>query len=136
MRISKDFGLNPSIEICPVCGKEGAIALFGDHIKTEAPVKHHAASPCQSCKDRDKRYLAESEDNFILYIVDDLYQSHEMDRNPPPFWLYLKASYYTDLDTVKRAFTGIDFTRGAACLTVSTARAVGIDLDALPMGKA
>jgi hypothetical protein len=36
--LSKNYGLNPSIIICPICGKDIGIALFG-HIKgdKEAP---------------------------------------------------------------------------------------------------
>lgn len=34
-----EYGLNPSIELCIVCGEEMGIALLGNNIKGQAP--HH-----------------------------------------------------------------------------------------------
>lgn len=48
--LSKNYGLNPSIIICPICGKDIGIALFG-HIKgdKEAP-KYVQGDLCDECK--------------------------------------------------------------------------------------
>lgn len=56
IRISKQFGVNPSVTHCECCGKEIGIALFGDSWKdpktgkkTEAP-RSVAMGLCDSCK--------------------------------------------------------------------------------------
>lgn len=52
MKLSKKYGLNPTMCICLYCEKEtGEIALLGDNYKGEAP-KHMVTSlePCKDCK--------------------------------------------------------------------------------------
>lgn len=50
--LSKKHGLNPSIAVCPICGKAESIALFG-HIKgdKEAP-RYIPGDICDECKAR------------------------------------------------------------------------------------
>lgn len=50
--LSKKHGLNPSIEVCPICGKDIGITLFG-HIKgdKEAP-RYIQGDICDECKAR------------------------------------------------------------------------------------
>lgn len=50
--LSKKHGLNPSITVCPICGKEEDIALLG-HIKgdKEAP-RYIQGDICDECKAR------------------------------------------------------------------------------------
>lgn len=45
-----EYGVNPSIEICIVCGEEMGIALLGNGIKGQAP--HHICTGevCDNCK--------------------------------------------------------------------------------------
>lgn len=45
-----EYGVNPSIEICIVCGEEMGIALLGNGIKGQAP--HHICTVevCDNCK--------------------------------------------------------------------------------------
>lgn len=54
IRLSPKHGFNPSIVICPVCGKDTSIALFG-RLKgdTEAP-KQIKGDLCDECK---KKYV-------------------------------------------------------------------------------
>lgn len=49
-----EYGLNPSIELCIVCGEEMGIALLGNNIKGQAP--HHICTGeiCDNCK-KDNR---------------------------------------------------------------------------------
>lgn len=55
VKISKEFGLNPSVLQCPCCGKEFAVALFGTGFKdkngktAQAPMK--VAIPNQLCNE-------------------------------------------------------------------------------------
>ena len=39
-----EHGLNPSIELCIVCGEEMGIALLGNNIKGQAPHHMHGRS--------------------------------------------------------------------------------------------
>lgn len=48
--LSKKHGLNPSVMVCPICGKEESIAILG-HIKgdKEAP-RYIQGDICDECK--------------------------------------------------------------------------------------
>ena len=50
--LSKKHGLNPSVMVCPICGKTGDIAILG-HIKgdEEAP-RYIQGDICDECKAR------------------------------------------------------------------------------------
>jgi len=52
IKLSKKHGVNPSIEICFLCGKEKGIILFGKMKKdAEAPKQAcYNKQPCESCK--------------------------------------------------------------------------------------
>ena len=59
IRLSKEYGLNPSITTCYFCGKEDGIALLGDAYrdehgnKAQAPMKIGCLNrvPCPECKE-------------------------------------------------------------------------------------
>lgn len=60
IRISEKHGVNPSITICPICGKETGIALLGK-LKgdKEAPMRM-LSDPCDDCISKlgnDKIYI-------------------------------------------------------------------------------
>jgi hypothetical protein len=60
-----EYGVNPSIEICIVCGEEMGIALLGNGIKGQAP--HHICTGgvCDNCKkiiDEGGCFIIEVED--------------------------------------------------------------------------
>lgn len=60
IRVSEKHGVNPSITICPICGKETGIALLGK-LKgdKEAPMRM-LSDPCDDCVsklDNDKIYI-------------------------------------------------------------------------------
>lgn len=62
IRVSPQHGLNPSIERCPICGKEMGIVLYGKlKDDVEAP-KYSEMSLCEDCR---KQYitLLEANDN-------------------------------------------------------------------------
>ena len=53
--LSKKHGVNPSLIVCPVCGKDMAIALFGKlKDDAEAPIKVKGNELCDDCK---KEYI-------------------------------------------------------------------------------
>lgn len=60
IRVSEKYGVNPSITICPICGKETGIALLGK-LKgdKEAPMRM-LSDPCDDCVSKlgnDKIYI-------------------------------------------------------------------------------
>jgi hypothetical protein len=69
--LSKKHGLNPSLEVCPVCGEDVGVILFGK-LKAnrtdrdpEAPRRTYLSlEPCGKCKEKigDGLVIYESED--------------------------------------------------------------------------
>ncbi len=54
MYLHKEFGVNPTMPICIICGKDtGEIALLGNAYRGEAP-RHMITSlvPCDKCKEK------------------------------------------------------------------------------------
>lgn len=54
--LSKEYGVNPSVETCTICGKEMSVVLFGTSYKgengkpAEAPHKVCLGNICGDCK--------------------------------------------------------------------------------------
>ena len=57
--LSKEHGVNQSITVCPVCGKETGLVLFGK-IKDDAKAPMYVrGDPCDDCQKMfDKGYIA------------------------------------------------------------------------------
>lgn len=95
--LSKEHGLNPSVMVCPICSKEGDIAILG-HIKgdKEAP-RYIQGDICDKCKarvadnkcfvisvgedQRLKRYTIVSKDIFTQKVEDCAVLMKEADFN-------------------------------------------------------
>lgn len=58
VRLHKEFGLNPTISKCPICGKQkNEIALLGSAYKGQAPMSMVTSpEPCKACR---KKYLSQ-----------------------------------------------------------------------------
>ena len=56
LRISKEYGVNPSVETCNICGKDMGVVLFGTSYKdkngrtAEAPRSVNLGNICDDCK--------------------------------------------------------------------------------------
>ena len=55
MKLSKEFGVNPSVQVCPCCGKSMAVLLLGTSYKengkvAESPPKIATGELCDDCK--------------------------------------------------------------------------------------
>lgn len=53
--VSKEFGVNPTVEVCSICGKEIGVALLGTTYKennkvAKAPHKMCLGDVCDECK--------------------------------------------------------------------------------------
>ena len=56
LRVSKKYGVNPSVEVCTICGKDMGVVLFGTSYKdangkpSAAPHEVCTGSICDDCK--------------------------------------------------------------------------------------
>ena len=63
LRLSKEHGLNPSLLVCPICGKDVGIALLGANGGKKAPYQMISMELCDDCKQKVKEG-----NTFILSI--------------------------------------------------------------------
>ena len=54
LRLSKEHGLNPSLLVCPICGKNVGIALLGANGGKKAPYQMTSIELCNDCKQKVK----------------------------------------------------------------------------------
>ena len=54
LRLSKEHGLNPSLLVCPICGKDVGIALLGANGGKKAPYQMTSIELCNDCKQKVK----------------------------------------------------------------------------------
>ena len=77
IRVSKQYGLNPSVEKCIVCGKEMGLVLFGTSYKgadgktAEAPREIYTGNLCDDC-----RKVIDNGGVFIIEVLDGETGSH------------------------------------------------------------
>lgn len=60
IRVSEKHGVNPSITICPICGKETGIALLGKLKGDKEASMRMLSDPCDDCVSKlgnDKIYI-------------------------------------------------------------------------------
>lgn len=60
IRVSEKYGVNSSITICPICGKETGIALLGKLKGDEKAPMRMLSDPCDDCVSKlgdDKIYI-------------------------------------------------------------------------------
>lgn len=75
IRLHKEFGSNPSVSICILCGECKDLVLFGAAYKGEAPRKVILdIEPCEDCKEK---YLTKG----VMLIEAD---PHDLDENYNP----------------------------------------------------
>ena len=58
IKVSPKHGLNPSVVLCPICGKDTSVALFG-RLKgdAEAPRQVVGNEPCNECKEKMETFV-------------------------------------------------------------------------------
>lgn len=67
--VSDNYGLNPSIEICTICGKDIGIVLFGKlENDKKAPKEVCLGNLCDNCKKK-----LEENNNVILIEINELH---------------------------------------------------------------
>jgi hypothetical protein len=77
IRLDPKFGLNPSVSICNICGKDDGIILFG-RMKggIEAPREIHAG-PCEACM---KEMTEHGKKGYLIIILHDDYDPHNTEH--------------------------------------------------------
>jgi hypothetical protein len=78
IRLHKQYGLNPTMSVCIICGKEtGEIALLGAAYKGEAPHRMvTGVEPCGECRDK---YLKEG-----VLLLEATMEQHGGKQIPKP----------------------------------------------------
>ena len=54
LRLSKEHGLNPSLLVCPICGKDVGVALLGANGGKKALYRMTSMELCDDCKQKVK----------------------------------------------------------------------------------
>ena len=54
LRLSKKYGVNPSLLVCPICGNDVGIALLGANGGKKAPYQMTSIELCNDCKQKIK----------------------------------------------------------------------------------
>lgn len=97
IRVNEKHGVNPSITVCPICGKETGIALLGKLKGDEEAPRYTHGDICDECKARVadnkcfvisvgedrrlKRYTIVSKDIFTQKVEDCAVLMKEADFN-------------------------------------------------------
>ena len=67
LRLSKKYGVNPSLLVCPICGHDVGIALLGANGGKKAPYQMISMDLCNDCKQKIKEG-----NTFILSVKQTL----------------------------------------------------------------
>lgn len=121
IRISEKHGLNPSMIKCPVCGNDDGIALLGkiNSNDDEAPRFMLNTSPCEKCNQDFETYKTKG---FIFFVIDDEFD-RDRNKNKTP-WQYFNSLHVVKHEAIKDF--NIDKSKGAAFLTLSLAKQIGL----------
>lgn len=116
IRISPKHGINPSVLLCPVCGKEGSLAfnglMKGD---AEAPSNMIDREPCNECIQKLEEY---KNTGFLILVAKDEFETHK-DRDKMTIWQFFDRLFVVKRDA--RFLEDIDTTQGACWMASSTA---------------
>lgn len=110
IRLSEKHGVNPSLIVCMLCGKEtGAIALLGK-LKgdAEAPKYIHTGDICDNCKkkleDEKQRVFVNLKENKYITLPDSCLSKDYLSRVKDTRVIYLPADNFKIIeDELKKA---------------------------------
>lgn len=125
IKISPKHGLNPSVVICPCCGGEDGVALYGKLMDdAEAPRKVYNHSPCQNCITKFEEY---KQQGFVIFVIDDSFEDSKNNQNNMTPWMFFKEVHVVKREVAQRMFTDPSLVdKGAAFTCESTARSMGL----------
>ena len=125
LRLDKKYGVNPSVLVCFLCGKDDAIMLCGSMNGKEAPHKmtHYTV--------KGRRYKNE-EDIYHVHTCQDCDKMREMGimlievKDDDAQYRTGRLFVITE-DAFNNVFTGLDVPNRAAFIPVSVVESLGID---------
>jgi hypothetical protein len=83
IKLSDKHGLNPSINVCPFCGKDKEILLFG-RLKGDAKAPQRVISnyePCDECKAKMQHGVT------VIEVTTEYRDMEPITCNPVPAWM-------------------------------------------------
>lgn len=133
IRVSGKYGVNPSITICPMCGKETGLALMGKLPgDIEAPRNCLDRGPCDDCCSKLKEYKTIG---FVVLVINDEYEeaidkinrkygySKKMkEDNKPSPWQFFHSVNVLKMEAAERIFNGLDMSHGLVFISLSLAK--------------
>lgn len=123
IRLSEKHGLNPSLLICPVCGKDTGVALVGRLPEDEqAPRKMLDRGPCEACvSEFDKMKSL----GFLILVV-----RPGCDPEKAPVWQYFHSAHVIKSEALGRIFTPeTDISQGLAFMEFEVAKKIGLPVE-------
>lgn len=98
IQISPKHGLNPSLLICPVCGKDIGVAICGRLPNdTEAPRRVIDIQPCNECLLSVNEWSAKG---CLFVVVSDEYDFDKKDTES--FWPYFHSFHVLKQEAIDR----------------------------------
>jgi hypothetical protein len=112
--VSKNYGLNPPLTLCPICAESISIALLGQINKQddEAPRQICAESPCEKCLQKFEEYKKQG---FVVFRISDDYEKQQ-ERSP---WVFFLGLLVLKNGVIKEIFPNVDDSAGAIFLSNS-----------------
>lgn len=134
IKISPKHGLNPSLLICPICGKDQGIAPLGkiSPYDPKAPRQMLDREPCEACQKDIENYKKQG---FVVFIIDDQYEveldkaQRSHNKNYPSPWQFFVGLNVLKIEATERIFQNMDMSRGAAFIPKSLALKIGLKID-------
>lgn len=126
IKLSQKFGVNPSMVVCPICGKDAGVVLHGRLPGDEqAPHKHNADEPCEDCilKIEEHKKLG-----FMFFIIADQYENLISEGKKPrsPWLFFLGYQVVRNESQVFECFKDVDLSKGCAFISEKVALELGL----------
>ena len=109
--ISPEYGLNPSLIVCPICGKDIGVALNG-RIKNDekAPKTVRDVQPCEKCISDLESY---KDKGFTVIVLFDEFEKIKKTLSP---WLFFKELHVLKYEVAEKIFPP-DIFKAKKCFT-------------------
>ncbi len=123
IRLSPKHGINPSITVCPLCGKDVGLALHGI-LKGDAEAPKHILdnAPCETCCNELDSY---KDIGFIVLVASNDALNHR-DISPWQFFKFLHVIKNEAAERLAKNLKNADISQGVAWMIESEANAIGL----------
>lgn len=121
--LSPKHGVNASVTVCPVCGKEIGIAFLGKMPQdAEAPRRLVDREPCPECQ-KELVAHASDPDKFVFIVLRDEHDRSNLGRTP---WQYFVAYVVARRQAVLEQLKDFPVEGGIGFIYESLARQMGV----------